>query len=86
MDIWKLNRAWDRFSFLGGNILAEGLHDWAGRAHLFFNFTLAFALQLRKYKETIRQGIRLVLDTSLCASFLAFLWSASTGLAILVCS
>jgi hypothetical protein len=50
------------FCDLGGIILAEGLYDW-GRWAVppFFNYTLAFALQLRKSTENLSQGNRLVL-------------------------
>jgi hypothetical protein len=32
----------------GGGCLAVGLYDWGKRAMPLFNYTLAFALQLRK--------------------------------------
>jgi hypothetical protein len=40
---------------LGGEIFsAEGLHDWGRRAVPLLNYTLAFALQLRKSTEDFR--------------------------------
>jgi hypothetical protein len=47
------------------NSLAEDLHDWGRQAMLFLNFTLAFALQLRKSKENLSQGSQVVGDYSL---------------------
>jgi hypothetical protein len=45
---------WDRSATSGRGeiILAEGLHNWGRRAVLLFNYTLAFALQLRKIRKT----------------------------------
>jgi hypothetical protein len=51
---------------LGGEItLAEGLHDWGRRAVSLLNYTLEFALQLRKSTEKLSQGSRVVGDYSL---------------------
>jgi hypothetical protein len=44
---------------------AEGLHDWVRQAVLLLNYTLAFALQLRKSTDNLRQGSRVVGDYSL---------------------
>jgi hypothetical protein len=44
----------------GGIILVEGLHDWGGWVMLLLTYTLAFALQLRKITENLRQGSRVV--------------------------
>jgi hypothetical protein len=49
----------------GGITLAEGLHDWGRRAVLLLNYTLSFALQLRKSTESISQCSRVVGDYSL---------------------
>jgi hypothetical protein len=49
------------FYDFGRIILAEGLYDWGGGPCPFFNYTLAFALQLRKSTENLSQGSRLVL-------------------------
>jgi hypothetical protein len=38
--------------------LAEGLHDWGSQAVPLFNYTLTFALQLRKNTENFSQSIR----------------------------
>jgi hypothetical protein len=44
----------------GGVILTEFLHDWGRRAVLlFFNYTMEFALKLRKNTENLIQGSRL---------------------------
>jgi hypothetical protein len=40
----------------GGITLAEGLYDRGGRTVPPFNFTLAFALHLRKSTKTLSQG------------------------------
>jgi hypothetical protein len=54
MDVWELNpeglgSLWLRTSATwGGIILAYGLHDWGRRAVPLLNYTLEFALQLRK--------------------------------------
>jgi hypothetical protein len=59
-------KGWDRFGWwslrLGGRgvILVEGHHDWGGRAVPLLNYTLAFALQLRKSTENLRLGSRAV--------------------------
>jgi hypothetical protein len=51
---------------LGGEITsAECLHDWGRRAVPLFDYTLAFALQLRKSTENLSQGSRVVGDYSL---------------------
>jgi hypothetical protein len=44
---------------------AEGLHDWGRRAVPLLNYTLAFALQLRKRTENLSQCSRVVGDYSL---------------------
>jgi hypothetical protein len=62
-----------------GITLAEGLHDWGRRAVPLLNYTLAFALQLRKITENLSQGSRVVGDYSLRRHGL-FLWTASAGL------
>jgi hypothetical protein len=49
----------------GGIILAEGLHEWGWRVVPLLNYTLAFALQLRKSTENLSQGSREVGDYSL---------------------
>jgi hypothetical protein len=49
----------------GGITSAEGLHDWGRRAVPLFNYTLAFALQLRKIMEYLSQCCRVVGDYSL---------------------
>jgi hypothetical protein len=36
----------------GGGELAKGLNDWGRRAVRHLNFTLSFALQLRKVRKT----------------------------------
>jgi hypothetical protein len=41
---------------------AEGLHDWGRRAVPLLNYTLAFALQLRKNTENLIQGSLAVAD------------------------
>jgi hypothetical protein len=46
----------------GGITSAEGLRDWGRRAVPLFNYTLAFALQLRKSTENLSQGSRVVGD------------------------
>jgi hypothetical protein len=43
----------------------EGLHDCGGRAVPLLNYTLAFALQLRKSTESLSQGSRVVANYSL---------------------
>jgi hypothetical protein len=63
-------KCWDRFGWwplrLGGEItLAEGLHYWGRRAVPLLNYTLVFALQLRKSTENLGQGRRVVGDYSL---------------------
>jgi hypothetical protein len=52
---------------LGGGItLAEGLRDWGWRAVSLLNYTLAFALQLRKSTENLSQGGRVVCCRGTC--------------------
>jgi hypothetical protein len=48
-----------------GNALAESVHDWGRRVVPLLNYTVAFALQLRKSTEIISQGSRVVRDYSL---------------------
>jgi hypothetical protein len=59
----------DRFGWCplggGGVIFAEGLHVCSMRAVSLLNYTLAFALQLRKRKESPSQGSRVVRNHSL---------------------
>jgi hypothetical protein len=50
----------------GGVTLAEGFHDWGRQAVSLFNITLAFALKLRKIRQKLSQGSRIVDDYSLC--------------------
>jgi hypothetical protein len=53
-------------STTGGEITsAEGLHDWGRRAVPLLNYTLEFALELRKSTENLSQGTRVVGDHSL---------------------
>jgi hypothetical protein len=49
---------------LGKITLAEGLHVWGRRAESLLNYTLAFALQLRKSTQNLSQGSRVVGDYS----------------------
>jgi hypothetical protein len=71
MALWGLNREplgslWLMVSATWGEITwAEGLHDWGRRAVPIFNYTLAFASQLRKSTENVSQGCRVVGDYSL---------------------
>jgi hypothetical protein len=44
----------------GGVNLADGFHDWGGGPCPFFSYTLAFAMQLRRSKENLIQGSRIV--------------------------
>jgi hypothetical protein len=52
----------------GGGVgtLAEGHRDWEERAVPLLNYTLAFALQLRKITENLSQFYRMVLDNNRC--------------------
>jgi hypothetical protein len=71
MAIWELNPAVLRslwlmaFATWGEITSAEDLHDWGRRAVPLLNYTLAFALQLRKSTENLSQGSRVVGDYSL---------------------
>jgi hypothetical protein len=65
-------KCWDRFGWwplrlggVGGITSAEGHHDCGRRAVPLLNYTLAFALQLRKSTENLSQGSRVVGDYSL---------------------
>jgi hypothetical protein len=40
--------------------LADGHHDWARHAVPLLNYTLAYALQLRKITETLSQSSRTI--------------------------
>jgi hypothetical protein len=61
--LWSL---WLMASATCGEITsAEGLHDWGRRAVTLLNYTLAFALKLRKSTENLSQGSRVVGDYSL---------------------
>jgi hypothetical protein len=66
MAFWKLNpeefgSLWLMASATWRKItLAEGLHDWGRQAEPLLNYTLAFALQLRKRTENLSPGRRVV--------------------------
>jgi hypothetical protein len=71
MAFWELNSEvlrllWLMVSLTWGEItLAEGLHDWGRPTVPLLNYTLAFALQLRKSTENLSQNNRVVGDYSL---------------------
>jgi hypothetical protein len=44
----------------GGMILAEVLHVWVGQGMTLSNYTLAFAIQLRKSAEKLILGGRVI--------------------------
>jgi hypothetical protein len=83
MGVWELNKEglgslWLMASATWGEItLTEGLHDWGRRAVPLLNYILAFALQLRKSTENLRQESRLNIR---CADLAVFLGTASAGL------
>jgi hypothetical protein len=51
--------------------LAKDLHDWGRWAVFLLNYTLAFALQLKKSTENLNQGSRVV-KTTRCADQTVF--------------
>jgi hypothetical protein len=50
---------------------ASCLHDGGRRAVPLLNYTLEFALQLKKSTENFSQGSRIVLDTTRCVDLAA---------------
>jgi hypothetical protein len=77
MALWGLNPEvlwplWLMASATWGEITsAEGLHDFGRRAVPLLNYTLAFALQLRKSTENLSQSSRVV-GTTRCADLAEF--------------
>jgi hypothetical protein len=63
----------------GENHSGEDLHDWVRRAVPVLNYTLLFALQLKKNTENLSQGSRIVRNHS-CVDLAAFLGAASTSM------
>jgi hypothetical protein len=52
--------------------VAEGLHDWWRQAMPLLNYTLAYALQLRKSTENLSQGSRAATGLLVALTWLSF--------------
>jgi hypothetical protein len=56
----------------GGVALAESLHGWEKKSVSLLNYTVAFALQLKKSTENLSHGNRVVKTALAAATWLSF--------------